>query len=81
MKPLRDLDHWGILNVMCVLLPQLAPVEDGKTKVVMTQSKAVLYIISAEVHAAVSGILCKPANWQIALDHIARDGQLLDHQY
>ena len=69
-----------MFNDLCVLVPQLAPVEN-ETKVVMTQYKAVLYIISAEVHAAVSGILCKPANWQIALDLIARDGQLLDHQY
>ena len=49
----------------CVLLPQLAPVED-ETKVVMPQSKAVLYHLSTEVRAAVSGILCEPANCQLA---------------
>ena len=26
VEPLADLNHWGVLNVLCVLLPQLAPV-------------------------------------------------------
>ena len=80
VKPLRDLDHWGILYVLCVLLPQLAPDED-ETKVVMPQTKALIYHLSTELRAAVFGILCKPANWQLALDLIARDGQLMNHQY
>ena len=80
MKLLRDLNHWGILNVLCVLLPQLAPVKD-ETKVVKPQSKAVIYHFSTEVRATTSGILCKPANWQLELHLIARDGQLLDYQY
>ena len=63
-----------------MLLPQLAPVED-ETKVVMSQTKAVLYHLSTEVRAAVSSILCKPTDCQMVLDLIARDGQLLDHQY
>ena len=49
--------------------------------VVMPQSKAGLYHVSNEVHAAVSSILCKPANWQPTIEIIARDGQLLDPQY
>ena len=80
VKLLCDLDHWGILNVLCVLQPNLAPVED-ETKVVMPQTKAVLQYLSTEVRAAVSSILCKPDSWQMALDLIARNGQLLDHQY
>ena len=48
---------------------------------VMPQTKAVLYHLSTEMQAAVSGILGKRANWQMALGLIARDGQLLDHQY
>ena len=71
MKPLCDLDHWGILNVVCVLQPNLAPVED-ETKVVMPQTKAVLYFLF-------SGIPCKPTNWQMALDLITRDGKLLEY--
>ena len=78
-KPLRDLDHWGIHNILCVLLPHIAPVED-ETKVVMPQTKPVLYHLTTEVRAVVSGILRKRANWQMALDLISSDGQLLDHQ-
>ena len=63
-----------------MLLPQLAPVED-ETKVVMPQTKAVLYPLSTVVRAAVSDILCRPDNCQMALKVIARDGLLLDHQY
>ena len=63
-----------------MLLPQLAPVED-ETKVMMPQSKTVLYHLFTEVRVAVFNILCKPANWQMALDVIDCDGQLLDHQY
>ena len=77
VKPLANLDHWGILNVLCILLPQLAPVE-VETNVVMPQTKAVLYHLSEEVRTAVVGLLCKPANWQPPLGLIARDGQLLD---
>ena len=44
----------------------------------MPQAKAVLYHLSIEVRAAVVGILCKPANWQPALDLIDREGQLLE---
>ena len=77
VKPLRDLDHWGTFNVLCVLLPQLAPVED-ETKVVMPHFISVLYHLSKEVRAAVFSIICKPANWQPTIDLIARDGQLLD---
>ena len=77
VEPLADLDHWGILNVMCVLLPRLASVE-VETNVVMPQTKAVLYHLSKEVRTAVFSIICKPANWQPALDLIARDGQLLN---
>ena len=46
--------------------------------VVMPQTKAVIYHLSEEVSTAVLSILCKPANWQPALDLIACDGQLLD---
>ena len=74
VEPLADLYHWGILNFMCVLLPQLAPVE-VETNVVMPQTKAVLYHLSKEVCAAAFSILCKPANCQPALVVIARDGQ------
>ena len=77
VEPLGDLDHWGVLNVLCVLLPKLAPI-DIKTDVVMPQTKPVLYHLSKEVRAAVVGILCKPANWHRALDLIARGDQLLD---
>uniref|UniRef100_M4C5M2 Uncharacterized protein n=1 Tax=Hyaloperonospora arabidopsidis (strain Emoy2) TaxID=559515 RepID=M4C5M2_HYAAE len=77
IEPLPDLDHWGILNVICVLLPQLAPA-DVETNVVMPQTKAVLYHLSKVVRAAVFIILCKPADCQPALDLIARDGQVLD---
>ena len=76
VEPLSDLDQWGILNVLCVLLPKLAPI-DIETDVVMPQRKAVLNFLSIEVHAAVVSILCKPANREPALDHITRDGQLL----
>ena len=78
VEPLADLDHWGVLNALCVLLPKLAPIE-VETNVVMPQTKAVLYHLSTEVRAAVAGILCKPANWQPALDLISRKGQLLDY--
>ena len=61
VEPLADLNHWGILNVLCVLLPQLAPIEI-ETDVVMPQTKDVLYHLSNEVRAAVVGILCKHAN-------------------
>ena len=77
VEPLADLDHWRILNVMCVLLSQLAPVE-VETNVVMPQTKAVLYHLTKEVCTAVFGIFCKPANWKPALDLIAPDGQMLD---
>ncbi|CAI5703594.1 unnamed protein product [Peronospora effusa] len=49
VEPLPDLDQWGVLNVLCVLLPHLAPVEN-ETKVVMPQSKAALYHLSKEVN-------------------------------
>ncbi|TDH66912.1 hypothetical protein CCR75_000413 [Bremia lactucae] len=42
VEPLDDLDHWGVINVLCVMLPKLAPVED-ETKVVMPETKAALY--------------------------------------
>ena len=58
---------------------QLTPVEN-ETKVVMPQTKAALYHLSEEVHAAVFSIICKPSDWQPALDLIAWDGQLLDPQ-
>ena len=61
MKPLPNLDKWGFLNVLCVLIPQLAPAED-ETKVVMPQSKAVLYYLFKEVRAIIFSKLCKPAN-------------------
>ena len=77
VEPPADLEHWGVLLVLCVLLPQLAPIEI-ETDVVMPQTKAVLYHLYKEVRVAVVGILCKPANWQPKLDLIARDGQLLD---
>ena len=64
---------------MCVLLAKLAPI-DLETNVVMPQTKAVLYHLSIEVREAVVGIICKLANWQPALDLIARDGQLLEPQ-
>ena len=77
VEPLSDLDQWGVLNVLCLLLPRLAPIE-VKTNVVMPQTKAVLYHLFKEVRAAVFSIICKPANWQPALDLIAKDGQVLD---
>ena len=80
MEPLLGLNHWGVLNVLCVLLSKLAPVKDGM-RVVMPQFKAGLYHISKEVRAAVSSVLCKPANWQPAIDLIARDGDMPDPQY
>ena len=79
-EPLSDLDHWGVLNVLCALLFKLAPVEDGMT-VVMPRSQAGLYHVSKEVRAAVSSILCESATWQPAIDLIARDDQLMDPQY
>ena len=80
VQPLDDLDQWGVLNVLCVLLPKLAPVEK-ETDVLMPQTKAALYHLSRELRAAVYSIICKPANWQPAIDLIAHDGQLLDPQY
>ena len=79
VEPLGELNHWGILNVLCVSLPKLAPIEI-ETDVVMPQAKAVLYHLSIEVRAAVVGILCKPANLQPALDLIYRDGHRLEPQ-
>ena len=38
VEPLSDLDHRGVLNVFCVLISKLAPVEDGMS-VMMPQSK------------------------------------------
>ena len=61
---LRDLKYQGIHNILCVLVPHLAPVEN-ETKVVMPQTKAVLNHLSTEVRAAVSRILrktCQLAN-------------------
>ena len=80
VEPLDDLDHWGVLNILCVMLPKLTPAED-ETGVVMPQTKAALYHQSKEVRAAVSSIFSKPVNWQQALDLTARDGQLLGTQY
>ena len=62
VETLGDLNHWGVHNALCVLLPQLAPIE-LETDVVMTQTKAVLYHLPTEVRAAVIGIPCKPASW------------------
>ena len=62
------------------MLPKLTPAED-ETGVVMPQTKAALYHQSKEVRAALSSIIIKPANWQSALDLIARDGQPLVTQY
>uniref|UniRef100_A0AAV1U7U0 Uncharacterized protein n=1 Tax=Peronospora matthiolae TaxID=2874970 RepID=A0AAV1U7U0_9STRA len=77
VEPLSDLDQWGVLNVLCLLLPKLALIE-VKTNVVMPQTKAVLYHLSKEVCAAVISIISTPSNWQPALDLIAQDSQLLD---
>ena len=49
--------------------------------VVMPQSKAGLYHVSKKVRAAVFSIICKPANWQLEVNHTARDGHLPDPQY
>ena len=80
IEPLGYLDNGEILNFLCVLLFQLAPVEN-ETKVVMPQTKAAMYYLSKEVGAEVFRIVCEPANWQPALDLIAQYGQLPDHQY
>ena len=77
VEPHGGLNNWRVLNVLCVLLPKLAPIEI-ETDVIMSQTKTVLYHLSLEMRAAVVGILCKPANWQPALDVIACDGQLLE---
>uniref|UniRef100_M4B583 Uncharacterized protein n=1 Tax=Hyaloperonospora arabidopsidis (strain Emoy2) TaxID=559515 RepID=M4B583_HYAAE len=80
VESLSDLDHWGFLNVLCVLLPRIVTVEDEMT-VVMPQSKAGLYHVSKKVRAAVFSIICEPANWQPEVNHTARDGHLPDPQY
>ena len=77
VEPLANLDRWGVPNVLCVFLHQLSPIEIY-TDVVMPQTKPLLYHLSKEVRAAVVSVLCKPANWQPALDLIARDGQLME---
>ena len=73
VKHFGALDQWGIHNGLCVLLIQVAPVEDA-TQVVMSKFEAVLYYLSNEMNATVSSILCKIANWQMAFELIARDG-------
>ncbi|TDH65702.1 hypothetical protein CCR75_002988 [Bremia lactucae] len=80
VEPLDDLDHWGVLNVLSLMFPKLAPVED-EANVAMPQTKAALNHQSKEVRATVSSIISKPANWHPALDLIACDGQLLGPQY
>uniref|UniRef100_M4BLI1 Uncharacterized protein n=1 Tax=Hyaloperonospora arabidopsidis (strain Emoy2) TaxID=559515 RepID=M4BLI1_HYAAE len=72
VKSLSDIDHWGILNVLCILLPHLAPV-DGTTTVVIPQTKASVYRTSDEVRNSVASILCKPPNWQPAIDLISQE--------
>lgn len=42
VEPLSSIDHWGVLNVLCILLPDLAPV-DAESNVVLPQTKAAVY--------------------------------------
>ena len=63
VEPLADLGHWGVLNVLCVLIPKLALIKI-ETYVIIPQTKAVLYHLSKEVRAAVFSIHCNPASWK-----------------
>ena len=72
VNPVTDIDHWGVLNVLSVLLPSLMSPERG-TSVVMPQTKTAVYYTSTAVQAAVVGVLAKPSNWKLATDLISHE--------
>ena len=58
VEPFAELDHCGVLNVLYVLLPQFASVDDA-AHVVMPQIKPVLHHLASKVRTRSYIIVCK----------------------
>ena len=73
------IDEWGILNVLCLMLPTMAPSDDSFA-VVMPQTRASIYLSSVAVRTAVFGIVSKQADWSAAINPIANENRATPHR-
>ena len=75
MDPIAT-DDWGVLNVLCLMLPTLAPA-DNVFVVVRPQTKTSIYHSSVAIRTAVSSIVSKQADWSTAISLIADENRVV----
>ena len=74
-----SIDKWGVLNVLCLMLPTLAPAHDSFA-VVMPHTRASTYLSSVAALTAVFGIESKQADWSAAINLIADENRATPHR-